>query len=471
MFSTRESEDITTLSAWTTIREALRGSHGDFTTGPIGRSVLLLAIPMVLELILESVFAVADVFFVSRLGADAIATVGLTESMLTIMYAVITGLCMGVTAVVARRIGEHDADGAARAAVQAVALGFAIAIPVGLAGVWLAPSMLAAMGAAPGVLVHASYARVMFGFNIVILMLFLLNAVFRGAGDATVAMRVLWVANAINICLDPCLIFGVGPFPRLGVTGAAVATTTGRGIGVLLQSIVLWRGTNRIVIRRRHIRIEPAIMWNMVRLSGSAVVQSLIATTSWVVLVRTIASFGSNAVAGYTITIRIVIFALLPAWGLANAAATLVGQNLGAGRPDRAESSVWLTCRYCFGLFAVVTLLFLLAADPLVGAFTDERAVRAIATPGLRIATAGFVGYAVGLVVSSSFNGAGDMWSPMMVNVLSFWVCGVTLAYVLAQRLSFGASGVFVAMTTAFVMMAVSATLLFRRGTWKTRRV
>ena len=471
MFSTRESEDITTLSAWTTIREALRGSHGDYTTGPVGRSVLLLAIPMVLELILESVFAVADVFFVSRLGADAIATVGLTESMLTIMYAVITGLCMGVTAVVARRIGEHDADGAARAAVQAVALGFAIAIPVGLAGVWLAPRMLAAMGAAPGVLAHASYTRVMFGFNIVILMLFLLNAIFRGAGDATVAMRVLWAANAINICLDPCLIFGIGPFPKLGVTGAAVATTTGRGIGVLLQSIVLWRGTNRIVIRRRHIRIEPAIMWNMIRLSGSAVVQSLIATTSWVVLVRTIASFGSNAVAGYTITIRIVIFALLPAWGLANAAATLVGQNLGAGRPDRAESSVWQTCRYCFALFAAMTVLFLLAADPLVGAFTDERAVRSIATPGLRIATAGFVGYAVGLVVSSSFNGAGDMWSPMMINFLSFWICGVTLAYVLAQRLTFGASGVFVAMTTAFVMMAVSATLLFRRGTWKTKRV
>ena len=471
MFSTRESSDIPTLSAWTTVRDALRGSHVTYTEGPIGRAVLLLAIPMVLELILESVFAVVDVFFVSRLGADAIATVGLTESMLTIVYAVMTGLCMGVTAVVARRIGEGDADGAARGAVQAIVLGVAVAIPIGVAGVWLAPSMLAVMGASPGVVAHASYTRVVFGVNIVILMLFLLNAVFRGAGDATVAMRVLWVANAINICLDPCLIFGIGPFPKLGVTGAAVATTTGRGFGVLLQLIVLWRGTDRIAIRRRHLRIEPAIMWNMVRLSGSAVVQSLIATTSWVVLVRTIASFGSTAVAGYTITIRIVIFALLPAWGLANAAATLVGQNLGAGRPDRAESSVWHTCRYCIGLFGVMTVAFLLAADPLVRAFTDELPVRAIATPGLRIATAGFLGYAIGIVVSSAFNGAGDMWSPMWINVVSFWIFGVTLAHILAQRLSFGPAGVFVAMTTAFVMMAICATVLFRRGAWKAKRV
>lgn len=465
--------DMTTLSSdlWTTLRDAVRGSQVDYTEGPIGRAVLLLAIPMVLELILESVFAVVDVFFVSRLGADAIATVGLTESILTIMYAVIEGLCLGVTAVVARRIGERDAEGAARAAVQAIALGFAIALPVGVAGVALAPRMLSAMGASPGVIAHVEYTRVMFGFNVVILMLFLVNAVFRGAGDATVAMRVLWLANAINIGLDPCLIFGLGPFPRLGVTGAAVATTTGRGIGVLVQFVVLSRGTNRVAIRRRHLRIEPAAMWNIVRLSGSAVVQSLIATTSWVVLVRTIATFGSDAVAGYTIAIRIVIFALLPAWGLANAATTLVGQNLGAGRPDRAQSSVWQTCRYGVGVFGVMTIGFLLAADLMVMAFTNEAAVRTVATSGLRIATVGFVAYAIGIIVSNSLNGAGDMWSPMAVNVLSFWIFGVSTAELLAHRLAFGPSGVFVAMTTAFVVMAASAIALFRRGRWKSRRV
>jgi putative MATE family efflux protein len=471
MFSTRESDVIEPLSVWSTIREALRGSHGEYTSGPIGRAVILLAIPMVLELILESVFAIVDVFFVSRLGADAIATVGLTESMVSIVYALIIGLATGVAAVVSRRIGERDHDGAARAAVQAIALGFAISVPLGVAGVWLAPRMLALMGASSGVMAHVSYTRVVFGFNVVILMLFLLNAVFRGAGDATVAMRVLWIANAINICLDPCLIFGLGPFPRLGVTGAAVATTTGRGIGVIAQAIVLWRGTSRVRIRRPHLRFEPGVMWTMVRLSGSAVLQSLVATTSWIVLVRTIAAFGSDAVAGYTIAIRIVIFALLPAWGLANAAATLVGQNLGAREPARAESSVWQTCRYAAVVFGVMTAVFLVLAGPLVAAFTDEPIVRAIATAGLRIVTLGFVGYAVGLVVSSAFNGAGDTWTPMWINVVSFWLFGVTLAELLTRRLAIGPIGVFAAMAAAFVTMAASAVALFHRGTWKTKNV
>src|SRR5581483_7646915 len=273
--------------------------------------------------------------------------------------------------------------------------------------------------------------------------------------------------NAINIALDPCFIFSLGPFPRLGVTGAAVATTTGRSVGVLVQTLLLWRGTNRIRIRRRHLRIQPAVMWAMVRLSGSGVVQSLIATASWLVLVRTIASFGSAAVAGYTIAIRIVIFALLPAWGLANAAATLVGQNLGARQPDRAESSVWQACRYCVGVFAAMTVFFLVSAEPLVAAFTSDPAVRTIATRGLRIATAGFVAYALGLVVSSAFNGAGDMWTPMLINIVSFWVCGVALAELLTRSAGLGPSAVFAAIASGFVMMAISATVLFRRGTWK----
>ena len=466
MLSTRESSDIRTL-LW----DAVTGSHVDYTEGPVGRAVLLLAIPMVLELVLESVFAVVDVFFVSRLGADAIATVGLTESMLSIVYALIIGLCTGVTAVVARRIGERDVEGASRAAVQAIALGFAIAIPVGVTAVWFAPRMLALMGGSPGVIAHASYTRVVFGFNVVILMLFLLNAVFRGAGDATVAMRVLWIANAINICLDPCLIFGLGPFPRLGVTGAAVATTTGRGIGVVAQAIVLWRGTTRVKVRRRHLRFEPDVMWTMVRLSASGVLQSLIATASWIVLVRTIATFGSNAVAGYTIAIRIVIFALLPSWGLANAAATLVGQNLGASQPDRAEASVWQACRYCAGVFATLTIVFLISADAVVAAFASDLVVRTIATRGLRIAAVGFVAYALGVVVSSAFNGAGDMWTPMLINVVSFWIFGVAVAEVLTRSAGLGPSAVFAAITSGFVVMAVSGTLLFRRGTWKSKRV
>src|SRR5947208_9032133 len=287
---------------------------------------------MVLELVLESVFAVVDVFFVSRLGADAVATVGLTESILTIVYALAIGLSVGAMATVARRIGERDRDGAARAAVQAIVLGVVVAVPIGLIASRSARRLLTIMGATPDVLAHSSYAAVVLGFNGVIVMLFLINAVFRGAGDAAIAMRVLWIANAINICLDPCFIFGLGPFPRLGVTGAAVATTTGRGLGVVVQFYFLWRGRGRIVIHRSHLGLDPRVMLNMVRLSGSAVFQSLVNTTSYVFVVRIVATFGSDVLAGYTIGIRMIIFALLPSFGMSNAAATLVGQNLGAGK-------------------------------------------------------------------------------------------------------------------------------------------
>ena len=352
---------------WSTIRESLAGTHREYTEGDIGRAVVLLAVPMVLELALESVFAVVDVFFVSQLGADAVATVGLTESMLTIVYATMAGLSVGAAATVARRVGERDLEGAAQAAVQAIALGILVAAPLGFLGFWFARPLLMLMGATPGVLAHSSFTAIVLGGNIVIVMLFLINAVFRGAGDAAVAMRVLWIANAINICLDPCLILGLGPFPKLGVTGAAIATTTGRGIGVLTQLYILSRGGGRIGIRREHLRLVPGVMMSMVRLSGSAVLQSLIATTSWIGLVRIIASFGSDAVAGNTIAIRIVIFALLPAWGLANAAATLVGQNLGAGKPERAEASVWRACLYNLATLGTVGVLFVVFADAIVG--------------------------------------------------------------------------------------------------------
>jgi len=478
--------EVAQPSFWSTIRESLAGSHrGEYTEGPIGRAILLLAVPMVLELALESVFAVVDVFFVARLGADAVATVGLTESMLTMIYAVAVGLSVGATATVARRVGERDHDGASRAAVQAILLGVFVAVPLGLAGSWFAPRLLALMGATPGVLANASYTKVVFGMNGVIVMLFLINAVFRGAGDAAIAMRVLWIANAINIVLDPCFIFGLGPFPELGVTGAAVATTTGRGIGVLVQLYVLVHlkpapiattlhapdAGRRIVIRREHMRLDPAVMLAMLRLSGSAVFQWLVATTSWIGIMRVLAGFGSIAVAGCTIAIRIVMFVLLPTWGLSNAAATLVGQNLGARKPERAEKSAWLAARYNMAFLAAIGVVFLALADSIVAAFTTDAAVAPIAVRGLRIITAGFPLYACGYVLTQSFNGAGDTWTPTFINVGCLWLGEVPLAYVLARSLGFGPSGVFWAVAIAYSVVSVVSALLFRRGRWKAKRV
>jgi len=459
------------FGVWATIREALSGAHREYTEGDVGRAVLLLAIPMVLEFALESVFAVVDVFFVSRLGAGAVATVGLTESMLTIIYALAGGLSVGAMATIARRIGERDHDGAARAAVQAIVLGLIVSVVLGAAGVWLAPVLLRFMGAGPDVLEHVAFTRIMLGANGVIMMLFLVNAVFRGAGDAALAMRVLWLANAVNLCLDPCLIFGLGPFPELGVTGAAVATTTGRGIGVAVQLLLLSRGVGRVVIRRQHLVIDPRVMMSMVRLSASAVFQSLIATTSYVGVVRIVAAFGSQALAGYTIAIRIVIFALWPSWGLANAAATLVGQNLGAGQPERAEASVWRACFYNFVFLGATGLIFLVFAEGLVSAFTTDPNVVPTAATALRIISGGFVLYAFGFVLSMSFNGAGDTWTPTIINLFCFWLFEVPLAYVLARPLGMGPSGVFWSIAIAFSLMAVISGLLFRRGTWKEARV
>jgi putative MATE family efflux protein len=319
------------------------------------------------------------------------------------------------------------------------------------------------------VLEHAAYARIVLGFNGVILMLFLINAVFRGAGDAAVAMRVLWIANAINICLDPCFIFGLGPFPRLGVTGAAVATTTGRGIGVIVQLIVLCRGRGRIVVRREHLRLAPRVMLNMLQLSASAVFQTLVGTTSWVGVVRILATFGSVAVAGCTIAVRIVLFALLPSWGLSNAAATLVGQNLGAGKPDRAEASVWRAAFYNVLFLAVVGVAFVALADTIVAWFTQDAAVAPLAASALRIISAGFPFYACGYVLTQAFNG--DTATPTLVNVGCFWLFEIPLAYLLARPLGLGPRGVFWAVAIAFSLMSVVSAVLFRRGRWKLKRV
>ena len=457
---------------WATVREALRGSHHDYTSGPLGQAILLLAIPMVMEMVMESVFAVADVFWVAHLGADAVATVGLTESLLTLIYTAAMGLSIGVTAMVARRIGEKNPDGAAEAAVQGIALGLLVAAVIAVVAVPLAPRLLAMMGATPVVqALGSSYARVMLGGNAVILLLFLINAIFRGAGDAAIAMRVLWLANALNIVLGPCLIFGVGPFPRLGVTGAAIATTIGRGTGVLYQLYRLRRGDARVAIRRAQLKLQPAVMRTMLRLSGTGTLQVLIGTASWIGLVRIISSFGSEAVAGYTIAIRIIVFALLPSWGLANAAATLVGQGLGAGKPDRAERAVWLAGFYNMVFLGTVGALFVAFAGPIVSVFTRDSAVAPVAVLCLRTISYGFLFYAYGMVLTQSFNGAGDAWTPTWINVACFWLWEIPLAFLLARHAGLGPRGVALAVMIAFSTVAVVSALLFRRGRWKLRRV
>lgn len=426
---------------------------------------------MVLELVLESLFAVVDVFFVSRLGPEAIATVGLTESMITIVYAVGIGLSVGAMATVARRIGERDHDGAARAAVQAVILGILTAAPIALLGIVFGRSLLSLMGASDDVLKHAAFTQIMLGGNVVIVLLFLINAVFRGAGDAAVAMRVLWIASGINIVLDPCFIFGLGPFPELGVTGAAVATTTGRGIGVLVQLFVLSQGGGRIAITAKHIRVDPAVLLAMLRLSGSAVFQILVATSSWVGVVRIVAGFGSVAVASCTIAIRIVIFALLPSWGLSNAAATLVGQNLGAGKPERAEESVWRAANFNMVFLAVLGALFVVFAPAIVSIFTNDPGVAPVATTGLRIISAGFPFYAYGYVLTQAFNGAGDTVTPTWINIGCLWLGEIPLAYVLGRTFGLGPAGAFWGVAIAFSAMSLISAALFRTGRWKSKRV
>ena len=457
---------------WATVREALRGSHHDYTSGPLGRAIVLLAIPMVAEMIMESVFAVADVFWVAHLGADAVATVGLTESLLTLIYTAAMGLSIGVTALVARRIGEKNPEEASEAAVQGIALGLLVAAVIAVVAVPLAPRLLAVMGATPAVrALGSSYARVMLGGNAVILLLFLINAIFRGAGDAAIAMRVLWLANGINIALGPCLIFGVGPFPRLGVTGAAIATTIGRGTGVLYQLYRLWRGDARVSIRRAQLKLQPAVMRTMLRLSGTGTLQVFIGTASWIGLVRIISSFGSEAIAGYQIAIRIIVFALLPSWGLANAAATLVGQGLGAGQPHRAERAVWLAGFYNMLFLGAVGAAFVAFADPIVSVFTRDPAVAPVAVLCLRTISYGFLFYAYGMVLTQSFNGAGDTWTPTWINLGCFWLWEIPLAYLLARHAGLGPRGVALAVTIAFSTIAVVSALIFRLGRWKLRRV
>ncbi|HVH47478.1 MAG TPA: MATE family efflux transporter [Labilithrix sp.] len=457
-------------SFWSTVREALRGSEQDLTSIPIQRAVLLLAVPMVLEMSMESLFAVVDIFFVSKLGAAAVATVGLTESLLALAYALAMGLSAGATAIVARKTGEKDLEGAATAAGQVIVVAIACAALLGIVGVTMSSRLLEAMGASETVVEAGSrYTAVMLGGSVTIFLLFVVNAIFRSAGDAAVAMRSLWLSNGINIVVAPCFIFGLGPFPKMGVAGAAVATTMSRGIGVLYQVVMLKRG--RLVLRARHFAPRPRVIVDVLRLASTASLQVLIETASWLGLVRILSTYGSTVLAGYTIAMRVVIFAMLPSWGMANAAATLVGQNLGAGHPERAKRSVRTIARYNVAFLGAVGLLFALAPHLVVSFFTDDPAVAAYGSDCLRIVAVGFVVFAHGMVTVQAFNGAGDTVTPMLVNLGAFWCFKLPLAWTLSNVAGLGPRGIFVAITAAYGSQALVSWALFRRGRWQTKAI
>lgn len=460
------------LPLWRVALSALKGEHHDYTSAPLDRAVLLLAVPMVLEMIMESLFAVTDVFWVSRLGKEAVAVVGFTESVMTLIYAVAIGISFAATAIVARRIGENDPERAARAAGQIVVLGITVAAAIGLGLAFFAREILQLMGAdAATVALGTDFARVMLGGNITVFMIFLINAIFRGAGDAVIAMRTLWLANALNIVLDPCFIFGWGPFPELGITGAAVATNLGRGIGILYQVWHLTARHGRVHLRVRHLRPAAADIGAILRPAWSGIAQLLISTTSWVGLFKILALFGSSAVAGYTIAIRVVMFALMPAWGLANAGSTLVGQNLGARKPERATAAVWIATRYNTFFLGLVGVVFVVFAGPIVGLFTTEPEVLRHGTRALWIMSAAFPLYAAGMCFEGAFNGAGDTWTPTRLNFFCFWLGQIPLAWILADICQLGARGVFIAVPISFSVLALWSGVLFRRGRWQKQKV
>jgi putative MATE family efflux protein len=460
------------LGVWRTIAEAIKGTHQDFTQVSISRAVFLLAIPMVLEMLMESLFALVDVFWVTRLGANAIATVGLTESMLTLVFSVALGVSFSTTAMVARRTGEKDPEGASTAAMQSIFLGIGVALAMGTPAMIFAHQLLNLMGADRMLIAGGHrYTEIVFGGTAVVMLLFLNNAIFRGAGDASIAMRVLWFSNLINLVLDPCFIFGLGPFPRLGVTGAAVATLTGRSCGVMYQFWMLTNGRARVRITAKHFRLVPEVIGSLIRVSSTGVLQFLIMHTSWLVLVRIISTFGSLAVAGYTIGLRIFMFIVLPSWGMSGAAATMVGQNLGAKKPERAERAVYVTAGYnAVYLVAVATALIFaphfivsfLSADPIVSNFAADC---------LRIIGYGNLTYAFGMVMIQAFNGAGDTQTPTMINIVSFWFCEIPLGWYLANRTSLGVNGVFTAIPVSNTVMTGISLIVFARGAWKQRRI
>jgi putative MATE family efflux protein len=456
----------------TDIWESISGTEMDFTTGSIGRAVFLLSVPMVLEMVMESIFAIVDIFFVSKLGSEAVATVGITESIITLVYSLGSGLAVATTALVARRTGEKRPEEASKIAFQAILAGILVSLLIAIPGYLWSSDLLRLMGGSLRMQQeYAGYTRIMLGFNGVIIVLFIINAVLRSSGDAAMSLRVLVIANLINIILDPLLIFGIGPFPELGIRGAAIATTTGRSIGILFQLFLLFRGKRRIKLTLADISFEPRTILQIIKLSVGGTGQSLIATTSWIGMMRIISTFGSSVVAGYTIAIRIVVFGLLPSWGISNAASTLVGQNLGAGQPDRAERSVWLTARINTVVLSIIGLIFILFTGTFIRLFISDPAVIAPGIEALRIISIGFLFYGLGMVMIQAFNGAGDTVTPTKAFFVCFWLIEIPLALLLSKISGLDQRGVFLAIVIAETCMTVLAFFLFRKGKWKLKKI
>lgn len=455
-------------SLWQELKDAIRGSEADYTQIAIGKAIFLLAVPMILELIMESTFAVVDIYFVGTLGASAVATVGLTETYLFLLYSIGMGLSMAVTAIVARRTGEKDKENAGITAIQSIFIAVLASIPFAIAGIFFAKDLLALMGADEWTLRHGyRYAQWMLGGNVVIMLLFIINAVFRGAGDAAIAMRVLWIANGLNIILDPVLIFGWGPFPELGIEGAAIATNIGRGAGVLAQLWLLFRGVKHIRVLRSHLYLHWKIISKVIRTSLGGIGQMMVAMTSWIFIMRIIAEFGSQAIAGATIAIRIMMFTMMPAWGMSNAVATLVGQNLGAKKPDRAERSVWVTGFWNMLFLIGVAVVYFLFSESLVGIFTDDAGVISIGSEWLRIVSYSYFVYAWWMVSIQAFNGAGDTITPTKINLVFFWLFQIPLSYFMAKMLGMGYSGIFWAILISETSVGLFTLWLFKKGGWK----
>ncbi|OQD43014.1 MATE family efflux transporter [Croceivirga radicis] len=467
-----KSSNNTLHSFFKTFLAAISGKESDFTNGSIKKAIFLLAIPMILEMMMESIFAIVDIAYVSKVSVNAVATIGLTESVITLIYALAIGLSMAATAIVARRVGEKNIEAAKKSAAQAIILGTAIAITLGVIGYYYNQDILRLMGAEPEVILEgAGYTKWLLTGNITIMLLFLINAIFRGAGDASMAMWTLVLSNGLNILLDPIFIFGWGPIPQYGVTGAAMATNIGRGSAVLFQLVILFFGWGKIKLAITDLGINLKLMFNLVKVSLGGIAQFLIGTTSWVFLMRIMSEFGSEVLAGYTIAIRVMMFTLMPSWGMSNAAATLVGQNLGAKKAERAERSVWITGKYNAFFMGLVSLVYLFFSETILRWFNTNSVVVENGSLCLKVMAAGYVFYAYGMVMTQAFNGAGDTQTPTRINLFAFWLFQLPLAYVLALWLGFGPVGVFMAITLAEVLLVILAFYWFKKGTWKTVQV
>jgi len=459
-------------SLWQELTSALRGSEADYTQIALGRAVFLLAVPMILELTMESTFAVVDIYFVGSLGASAVATVGLTETFLFLIYSVGMGLSMAVTAIIARRIGEKENEQAGKTAAQSIVLAILVSVPFSIAGMFFAKDLLGIMGADDWTLAHGyQFTQWMLGGNVVIMLLFVINAVFRGAGDPAIAMRVLWIANGCNMILDPLLIYGLGPFPELGIQGAAIATNIGRGIGVLTQLWLLFKGGKHIRVLRSQLALDWKVISKIIRTSQGGIGQMIIGMTSWIFIMRILADFGSQVVAGATIALRIMMFTLMPAWGMANAVATLVGQNLGAEKPDRAERSVWITGVWNMIFLVGVSVFYLIFSESLVGIFSDDAVVISVGGKWLTIVSYSYFVYGWWMVSVQAFNGAGDTATPTKINLVFFWLIEIPLAYAMGKAFGFGYTGVFWAIFLAETAVGLFTLWLFTRGKWKTVQV